>query len=297
MNNFVVMDASFERIKNIKATFYTAIICGLLFFLFFFLQWTLPQIPVPVADEGIEVNLGNSETGLGSVAPQLPGESTATNETNIAPPVPVKAAPVQQNIQATDHANNDDEAVAEKVNKVIAKTNHKPAPESKAPKKNVVTAPVTVVKPAKPKALYQGGNASGNGGNNADSYNGVTNQGIAGGKGDQGNPNGNPNSDSYKGNAASGNGSGIAIPSHLKNRGVRLPSLQDDFNENAKVAVDITVDANGNVSAAMIQPRGTTTTNPSLRNIAITKARQLKFGKSANDNEIGTIVFNFRVTN
>lgn len=295
MNNFAVMEASFERTKNIKASIYTAFICGLLFMLFFFLQWTLPQVPTPVVDEGIEVNLGNSETGFGDIAPQLPGEPTATHETHIAPPASAKANPAQQNIQASENINENDEAVAEKHNKIS--NNHKTVSENNTTKKAVVTAPIVAAKPAKPKALYQGGNANGVGGNNADSYNRVTNQGIAGGKGDQGNPNGNPNSDSYKGNAASGKGSGISIPSHLRNRGVHLPTLQDDFNENAKVAVDITVDANGNVIAAMIQPKGTTTTNPSLRNIATTKARQLKFGKSSDESEIGTIVFNFRVTN
>ncbi|MFW1568030.1 hypothetical protein ACEV9J_24020, partial [Vibrio parahaemolyticus] len=101
----------------------------------------------------------------------------------------------------------------------------------------------------------------GAGGNNADSYNKSNNQGIAGGKGDQGNPNGNPNSDSYTGNAASGNsGNGVTIRNGLDGRRItKLPSFEDDFNENAKVAVDITVDGSGAVTAATINPRGTTT--------------------------------------
>ena len=42
------------------------------------------------------------------------------------------------------------------------------------------------------------------------------------------------------------------------------PSFEDDFNENAKVAVDITVDAGGNVTSASVNPRGTTTTNANV---------------------------------
>jgi hypothetical protein len=68
--------------------------------------------------------------------------------------------------------------------------------------------------------------------------------------------------------------------------------MQDDFNENAKVYVDIKVNAAGTVTSATIS-RGTTTSNASLRSIAIQKARQLKFPSSQNDEESGTILFNF----
>src|SRR5947199_362365 len=67
----------------------------------------------------------------------------------------------------------------------------------------IVNTPPKVVKP---KAVYAGGKNPNNGGNNADSYNNIRNQGIAGGNGDQGKPNGNPNSDSYTGNGGTGNG-------------------------------------------------------------------------------------------
>jgi outer membrane biosynthesis protein TonB len=292
MNNYVLMEASFEKTKNIKATAYTAFICGGLFLLFFLLQWSLPQMPQPINDEGIEVNLGNSETGLGDVPPQFPGNPSATNETNINQ-AEAKNSISEQHLSTTEIPAESDEAVSAKTIASVKKNNS--SLENKIPKKNTSEVISTAPKPASPKALYKSGTANGTGGNNADSYNGLTNQGIAGGKGDQGNPNGNPNGDSYKGNAASGNG--ISIPQNLRNRGYKLPSLEDEFNENGKVAVAITVDANGNVVTAAIQPRGTTTTNPSLRQIALSKARQLKFGKSVNENEIGTIVFNFKVTN
>ncbi|MDQ6813709.1 MAG: hypothetical protein M3040_08235, partial [Bacteroidota bacterium] len=149
--------------------------------------------------------------------------------------------------------------------------------------------------PPQPKAIYKGGTSNGAGGNGADSYNGVRNQGIAGGRGDQGSPNGNPNSDSYKGNAASGN-SGVKIRSGLSGRRfTRLPSFEDDFNENAKVAVDIKVDKNGTVVSALVNPRGTTTTNGTIRSIATRKAMQLKLNTGDEDEQTGTILFDFKL--
>jgi hypothetical protein len=286
----------FERNKNIKAFAFTVLITLLLFLIFFYIEWNIPQTPVPTVDEGIEVNLGNSETGLGDIAPQLPGTPSNAEQTNISPP-PAATTAQQNNITPADPANEDDIATANKTKAVVK---NKPLHnENKTVKKLIPTtfSNPTPPAPPKPKALYKGGTTNGNGGNYADSYNGVQNQGIAGGKGDQGNPNGNPNSDSYTGTSASGHGSGVSIRSGLNGRGfAKLPSFQDDFNENAKVAIDITVDAGGNVSNAILNLTGTTTTNSNIRNIALKKARQLKL-THGNEEQTGTIVFNFKVTN
>ncbi len=67
------MSPTFEKEKNIKAGMYTGFVCTALLLIFFFAKWTLPVIPHPVLDEGIEVNLGNSDEGFGDIAPQLPG--------------------------------------------------------------------------------------------------------------------------------------------------------------------------------------------------------------------------------
>jgi outer membrane biosynthesis protein TonB len=75
-------------------------------------------------------------------------------------------------------------------------------------------------------------------------------------------------------------------------RPIHFPNMQDDFNENAKVYVDIKVDASGKVTSAGIA-KGTTTSNATLRNIAIEKAKQLKFPPGQSDIESGTILFDF----
>ncbi len=75
---------------------------------------------------------------------------------------------------------------------------------------------------------------------------------------------------------------------------MRTPSFEDDFNENAKIAVDVHVDASGNVISAEYQPRGSTTSDPNLKAIAIRKAKQVKFNSSENESS-GTIQFNFKL--
>ena len=75
-----------------------------------------------------------------------------------------------------------------------------------------------------------------------------------------------------------------------------VPSFTDDFNENAKVAVDIHVDGAGNVIDATYQPRGSTTSESSMKAIALRKARQVKFN-SGGDESVGTIIFNFKIHN
>ncbi len=289
MNNYAHMQVDFERNKNLKASGLTLLICGLLLIIFFFVQWSLPNITPPVVEEGIEVNLGNSETGIGDIAPQTPGEPSKIEEpvTN-TPPAAKPAAQQPQNI-ATDDNETDDAAAINKPTKteIKAKPNNNPPVVAKKPKVEAPHIP-PAPKPRAQMGKYSGGN--GTGGNNGDTYNGVKNQGIAGGTGDQGKPNGNPNSDSYTGN------SGVTIKSGLSGRRfAKLPSFEDEFNEPAKVAVDIMVDKNGNVTSAIVNPKGTTTTNSSIRNIALRKARELKLNAGSEDEQAGTIVFNFKL--
>lgn len=273
------MELSFEKEKNIKALTITSVITIVLFLIFFYVQYEKPIPPEPITGEGIEVNLGNSETGYGDIPPQAPGASAEKAASQSAPIKNQHTEP----IQPIENSSEEDIAVNNK--KAIAPTN----------KPIVTTKPIPT---PTPKAIFKTSNSKRPGGNNADSYNGVRNQGIAGGKGDQGNPNGNPNSDSYTGNASSGNGGmgGVAIRNGLDGRRItRLPSFEDDFNENAKVAVDITVDQLGNVLSASINPKGTTTTNVTIRGIALRKAKTLKLSSGNTDEQTGTLIFNFKL--
>ena len=287
-------DQEFERSKNVKALGITLGICIAIFLLMILVSWTAPQTPQPVVDNGIEVNLGNVDAGIGTVAPQIPGEPSKAEESDVQPPKALASHDEPE--ESKDVAENDEKETP------VIRTSPKPKTEPKheaivpkAKPKQKEQVVVATPAPPKPKALYKGGATQNNsGGNGADSYNGVRNQGIAGGKGDQGKPNGNPASDSYTGNGGTGKG-GVSIRSGLSGRRfTHLPSFTDDFNENAKVAVDITVDAGGNVTNAARNPRGTTTTNQNIIGIALSKAKQLKLNKGT-DEQTGTIVFDFKL--
>lgn len=290
----------FERAKNIKAGTYTTAIVAVIFLLAFMVSWSTPPAEVKPLDEGIEVNLGNSETGLGDEAPMIPGPPAESElETNAPPKSQLTEA--AEPTKAVETNDDDKEAPPAVVAKPV---NPKPAAK-KVPEKDITekvkkpnTAIVNNPAPKKPVAVYKGGTAKGTGGNDADSWNNSRDQGIVGGKGDQGKPNGNPDSDNYNGNGGTGK-SGVAISKGLQGRRIsRLPSFEDDFNQNAKIAVDVKVAANGSVISATFQPRGSTTSDAGMRAIALQKARQLKFTPGDNDAEsLGTIIFNFRLKN
>jgi len=77
---------TFETNKNLKALGITIALTVGVFLIFFLISWSLPQLPPDPKDEGVEVNLGNSDQGLGTVAPQIPGEPSQAQQTNSNPP-------------------------------------------------------------------------------------------------------------------------------------------------------------------------------------------------------------------
>lgn len=287
---------NFEAQKNIKASGYTLMVCVLLLIIMLFVKWTIPDIPPPPDEEGIEVNLGNSDQGLGDDQPFLPGKPAPVDKQSYTPPK-VANTPVEA-VKDFETDDKDEDAP------VIKKPPVTKPEATKVPEKEIVKAPPVknpkptpdppAPAPPKPKAVFRGVNGNGTGGNESDSYKKGGNEGIAGDRGDQGAPGGNPDADNYKG-GGNGNGSGVSLLRGLNGRKItRIPSFEDDFNENAKVAVDIRVDANGNVVSAEYQPRGSTTSDPNLKAIAIRKAKQVKFNPGS-DESVGTLQFNFKL--
>ncbi len=173
------MQLNFEQEKNIKASIYTGLICIVLSLVFFVFKFQEPAPTViPPLPEYMEVNLGNSSTGAGEVPPMskvAPAPEQGEKSTN------TKATTAESTKINTITGDANDEAVKSGTSKTKVKSNEVPVPP-------------------KPKALmgkYAGGN--GTGGNNQDSYNNVKDQGIAGGKGDQGVANGSINGKAYTG--------------------------------------------------------------------------------------------------
>ncbi len=198
MSNSITMSATFEAEKNRKAFVYTAIICGAILLIALLVSWKISPHPPQVAEELIEINLGNDKEGFGEVQPLIKGEKAPAEET--APQQ--KSAAV--NNTKTDEVKTDDN------------TDPESAPVTKPIKTPVkVVTPAVVVappapKPQKPKIAGYNGPKGGTG-NGATEDNGYKYQGNKpGGTGDAGSPNGKP--DSY-GNTPGGKtgGGGLRV--------------------------------------------------------------------------------------
>jgi hypothetical protein len=292
------MADSFESQKNLKATGYTAVFCTLLLIILLYASWTLPVEAPPPVEEGIEVNLGNSDKGMGTDQPYLPGKPAAEDKEKYTPPkqAVVEKEPVKD--VETDDNNKEDAPVIKKA--VVTKPDATKLPDKDVTKKIVkpVKQPETLpVKPVvkHPKALMGAVQGTGNGGNGADDFKPGGNQGVAGGHGDQGAPGGDPNSNNYTG-GGHGN-SGVVISRGLAGRHIlRVPTFTGDFNEPAKVSIQVHIDENGNVMSAEYDMRGSTTSASNYVSEAKQKAMLIKFDTGPGES-VGTLTFNFKLKN
>ena len=288
------MADSFESRKNLKATGYTAVFCTLLLIVLLYVSWTLPVEAPPVAEEGIEVNLGNSDKGLGTNQPYLPGQPSAEDKEKYTPPK--QAVVEKQPVKDVETDDNNKEAVPVVKKAVVTKPNATKLPDKDITKK--VTRPVKQPetlpeKPApKPKAVFHGVNGTGTGGNGADDFKPGGNQGVAGGHGDQGAPGGDPNSNNYTG-GGHGNGGLVAMGGLRGRKIISMPNFTDDFNQNGVVMLNVHVDEGGNVVSAEYRLQGSTITSRSEIDIAIRKMKQVKF--AAGSESFGPMQVNLRL--
>src|SRR5258708_7646665 len=144
MQNSLSMTDKFESQKNLKASGYTVVICVLLLILLLYISWTMPAVVPPVVEDGIEVNLGNSDQGQGTNQPYLPGKPSAEDKEKYTPPkqAVVEKEPVKD--VETDDNNKEEAPVVKKA--IVTKPN-----ATKIPDKEVVKTPVKPVK--KPETI------------------------------------------------------------------------------------------------------------------------------------------------
>ena len=257
------MQLSFEQEKNIKAAVYTGVICftlSLIFFVFKF-QEPAPTV-VPPLPEYMEVNLGNSNTGAGAIPPKS------------------KAAPAPEQ-GSTKRSAKVAASNSAKINTVSNDPNDEAIRSGKV-KTNAKNNPVPI--PSKPKALmgkYAGGNGAG--GNNQDSYNAVKDQGIAGGKGDQGVANG-----SIDGKAYTGSGGPFVT------KGDRRVTKTYSFNGDvppATIYAEIEVNPNG-VGRFIQISRGSSSNESKYKRAIVEYLTKINFN-SADHSSIVTVKFKF----
>ncbi|MFN5335560.1 MAG: hypothetical protein ACK5BV_10265 [Bacteroidota bacterium] len=278
--------------KNGKAALITLSVHALLFLLFFLFSFKTPPAPAPVIEEGIEVNLGNSDIGFGDVQPLQPGEPAPSEEATVSVPVP---QPAEEMEEKEKEVTEKEDADAPEITKPSKKSNIKKNTntENKPIVKN--TKPVIAETPPspkpvtpKPKAVFKGG--TGTGGNGADDYNNSQNQGIAGGKGDQGKPGGDPNSDSYSGNGGNGTGGPRVVSGNRKI--VKAYSFTGDLDKATIYAI-IKVDPNGRGNFIDFA-KNSTSRNQAYKNAIINYLPRIQFNSTTETSQV-TVRFEFNV--
>lgn len=263
-----------EKDSKIKGLIGTILFHAGLLAVFIFFGLSTP-LPLP-GEEGVEVNLGFSDQGMGF--DQQPEPAPAEE---VAPPPETVEEPEEEIItQETEEAPAIEEIKEEK---------KEPEPEPQPVEEKVEEKPEEkpVEQPkVNPRALYKGKSTSTEQGGQ---------EGQTGEPGDQGNPNGDPAAQSYEGQGGKGNGPGF----DLGGRGAKsLPSPSYNSNDQGDVVVEIYVDREGNVISARAGVKGTTINDARLWDVARDAAMRSRFVADPNapERQRGTITYKFRRT-
>jgi hypothetical protein len=210
-----------------KAFLATGTILAVMLALCYFIIFQNP----PIQDDGtggMVVNYGTTDAGMGK-------DITSTEEPSVAPKAnhtqPAKVTPAQPTEQKSQVATSNEKVVTQSI---------EDAPEvaanSKKASKAVATTPAKPVKKevVNQNALYKGPSKTGTGGGD----------GTTTTPGNQGSKNGSPLAANY-GDGGTGNG--------LKGTQwsfVNLPEVRNPSRTPGTVYVDVTIDENGNITAA-----------------------------------------------
>ena len=277
MNNTTSMSATFETEKNRKAFIYTALICGAILLIALLVSWKNSPPPPKIAEEFIEINLGNDIEGFGEVQPLIKGEKAPSAE----------SAPQQQSAAATNQKAEDFKA--------DENTDNESAPVSKPVKTETkVKTPAVVVtpapKPLKPKIAGYNGPKGGTG-NGATEDNGYKYDGNKpGGTGDAGSPSGKP--DSY-GNTPGGKTGGGGLRVSKGDRTIVNNYIFMGTLPPATINAKIKVSPEGR-GLFITFDKGSTNTDSKYAEAIRGYLPNIEFSKSDHES-IVTVPFNFRV--
>lgn len=274
----ITMSAQYEAEKNRKAFLYSALIMGGLLLIAIFIKWKIFAEVKPVAQDFIEINLGNFEEGYGETQPLIKGEKAPSDMPSQPEPVKASAPPTQQDEK--DPENDDPEAAP--VTKIVKETPKvtKPAP--------VVAPPAP--KPQKPKIAGYDGPKTGTG-NGATQDNGYKYQGNnPNGRGDAGNPNGKP--DSY-GNNPGGRtgGSGLRVSKGDRKIINNYIFMGDLPKATINAVIKVSPDGRGTFVGF---DKGSTSSDSRYANAIRSYMPNIQFNKSDHESVV-TVPFNFTV--
>jgi len=280
-----------EKGKGIAGT---ALIHLVLFALLVLVSFSVP--PRPKMEEGIIVNFGTDETGLGMIEPSPPA-----NQTDASTPAATKAAVkteedpllTQNTEEAPEVKKIDPEAVKRKLEKAEAdkKIKEQLAAEKILKKQaDLEKKRFEAEQQRQSDIINRTKNALANSKNAGTSS---TSEGIAGGPGNQGSLTGSVDS-KVRGEGSGTGNSGISY--ELGGRGVqKLPPPKYDYQGEGRVVVEVSVDRSGKVTQATPGIKGSTTLDEYLLKVAKDAALEARFAMKADApvTQKGTITYNF----
>lgn len=257
----------------------------------------IPPKP-PELEEGILVNFGTDETGMGQIEPSAPAAQPETT-----PPPPATLPKVQadeplltqNNEEAPEVKKVDPEAEKKRLEKIEADRKLREQMEAERKRREQEEAERKRIE-AEQKRQAEIMNKTREalaGSKNAGTM--AKSEGDAGGSGNQGDPGGDP------GSRNRGQGSGLGdrgISFFLEGRGFQsLPSPRYDYQGEGKVVVEVSVDRSGNVTQATLKVKGSTTLDEYLLRVAREAALKARFDPKpdAPVTQKGTITYIFKL--
>ncbi|AXG74923.1 energy transducer TonB [Flavobacterium arcticum] len=261
-----------ETKEEKKSFAITAAIFAVLLLLCLFLGMSFMD---PPPENGIAINFGTTDMGMG----------------DIQPTEPIKSAPQPAESTPTDPTPAVDDVLTQDVDDAPVITKEKPK-EEKKPKEEPVKPKPEPTPPTPSKSTTDALSSILNGPKSDGKEEGG--QGKDNKPGDAGKLDGSLNGAYGNGGGSTGTGNGKYNLAGRK--ALALPNPKYTCNEQGVVVVQIAVDKSGKVISATPGARGTTNTAKCLQDQAKAAAMSAKFDEGDTDKQVGTIVYNFKLT-
>lgn len=267
--------------KNKRGIIGTAVFHVVVALIIIFLGFSTP-LPLP-GEEGIIINFGTDEDGLGYTEPARqqaspPAPAPQVTETETEEPV------ITQDFEEAPSVPEPEREVVRQPDPVPQVPEPQPEPaETPVPEEIAEEEPE---RRPNPNALFPGRNATGDTG---------TSEGETTGPGNQGRETGSPDSPHREG-GDTGSPDGVSFSLAGRNSS-SLPLPDYTQQVEGVVVVEVTVNRNGDVTNATPGVRGSTTLNENLLSAARRAAERAKFNAKPDAPAVqkGTITYHFRL--
>jgi outer membrane biosynthesis protein TonB len=279
-----------------KSLAITTIVYALLLLLLFVLRFWPPadmKIMGGGGGGGIEMNFGDSDFGMGDNF-----KSEVLNVKDEAKVTPTTSSP-DEDIISDDNSEDVNAVIPKKEIKktptpVIPKKEIKPVVEKPKVSKNANDALSSILgnKGGDGNDSKSGNKGNANGNLNSSGYYGNGNGNGTGGGNGTGNGTGNGSGTGPGNGSGSGGGSGYSLGNR---KALNKPQPEYTCQEQGRVAVQVTVDRNGNTISVTAGVQGTTNTAKCLLDQAKIAAQNTKWQADSNapEKQVGKIIYTF----